>query len=360
MSTRHKISSRMNAILLYALFFSLFSGCSQPTDSDSQLELRTPESVVDNLTFAYRERNLEQYMKSFSAQSQFIDGARELWGYDTEKQIHEKMFARATEIDLEMRALRDSFVSDGSMQSVYAYRLNVQWADASATTAQGEVVFEFMKEGERWRIASFRERKNGLSKDSGARFAAHDSVDYFPLRVGNSWTYEEQLFPTLPEFQTVITDSVMINEKLYYQSDKGFPFASNFVRLDSLYQLRIFFEDDSSERLVFDFAADIGDSLFFSPPNASERVAVELINRKDSLTVPAGTFSDILEFQASDFNSGSASTYEFAANIGLVRQHGTNQVMALKSAIVNGKKYPVITHIKTRLGSWTQIKSGFR
>lgn len=363
MSTRHKITSRTNFILLNGFILPLLMACSQPTDSDSQLELRTPERVVDNLTSAYRERNLGRYMNSFSDQSLFLDGTRELWGYETEKQIHERIFARATEIELEMRALGEPFVRGGSVRAAYAYWVNLQWADESATTAQGEVLLEFMQKGDNWRIVSFHDRENELRKGSDVRLTAHDSVDYFPLRVGNSWTYEEQLFPTLPEFQTVITDSVMINGNLFYQAARpGYLFiaSGSFARQDSLHQLRFFVEDDSTELVIFNFAAEIGDSLFFTPPNASERVVIELISRKDSLTVPAGTFSDILEFQACDFNSGSVYVYEFAANIGLIRQHGTNQVMALKSAIVNGKKYPVITGVKNHDASWTQIKNGFR
>lgn len=363
MSTHHKIISRTDFILLYTLIFPLLIGCSQPTEFDSQLDLRTPERVVDNLTFAYHERNLERYMNSFSDQSLFLDGARELWGYDTEKLIHKKMFAMATEIDLEMRALGDHFVSGDRVQAAYVYRLNLQWADESPTTAQGEVLLEFKNEGDNWRIASFRERKNVLRKGSGAMFAAHDSVDYFPLRIGNSWTYEEQLFHGKENRTVLIEDSVMINDNLFYQAaDQGYFFivSGSFARQDSLHQLRLFVEDDSTELVIFSFAAEIGDTLFFTPPNASERVAVELINRKDSLTVPAGTFSDILEFQVSDFNSGSVYASEFAANIGLIRWHGTNSISALKSALVNGKKYPIITGIKNVYASWTQIKSGFR
>jgi hypothetical protein len=88
-------------------------------------------------------------------------------------------------------------------------------------------------------------------------------------------------------------------------------------------------------------------------------MVVELISHKDSVTAPAGTFKDVLEFLITDYNSGSRYLFEFAANIGVIWKDGTNQVLALKRAFVNGKKYPVVVSVGTRHFNWTQIKMSF-
>jgi len=127
-----------------------------------------------------------------------------------------------------------------------------------------------------------------------------------------------------------------------------------------LRQFNAFFIEDSSEHAIFDFAADLGDSLIFTHPNAPAITVVELVSHKDSVALPAGTFLNVIEFLMTDFSSGSRFIYEFAANVGAIRQRGTNQVLALKSASVNGNKYPIITSVRQNVFSWTQMKSTFR
>lgn len=360
MRDHNKVLRKIPLILFGGFIFPLLIACSQPTEFDSEVNLLTTESVAENLSLAYREKNLGRYMNSFSDQSIFFDGPRKLWDYDTEKQIHVSMFARATQIDLEMRALGEGNMTESSIQTTYRYRVNLQLANEPATTGEGEVVLEFIKnDGNSWQIASFRERKSALSKVTNHVLAPDDSIDYFPLRVGNLWAYEEQFAPNIPDIEVLVMDSLMIKGNLYYQFDKSFVF-SRFVRLDSLHQLRFYFEDDSTDRIVFNLAAEVGDSVIFTAPNATEIMVVELISHKDSLVVPAGNFANVLEFLVTDFNSGSRNVYEFAANVGIIRSRGTNSVLALKSALVNGKKYPVITSVETSYASWTQIKSGFR
>jgi len=121
----------------------------------------------------------------------------------------------------------------------------------------------------------------------------------------------------------------------------------------------MFFTCDSSEHAVFDLAAEVGDSLSFIPPGATGTVVVELCSQRDSLAVPAGTFPDVLEFVITDNNSGASLVYQFAANVGIIRQSATNQILALKSAFVNGETYPIITSVEPSYTSWTQIKSNF-
>lgn len=361
-SKHNKTIRNARLLLLSSFIFLLLIGCKQPTEFNLEPNLLTPEDVVENLVIAYQKKDLRLYLSSFVNHCIFFDNEKALWGFETEKRIHEKMFEQANILNVKMRHLESKEVIENIMKSTYSYYLDLQLGDEPSTKAEGEVVIEFFKkEDNSWQITSFRERKSEASKVSNLILTTHDSVDYFPLRLNNSWTFEELFIPNIPDVEFSVTDSINLKGNRYYQVENlGFPLFSNFVRTDSLHQLRFFFEDDSTDRIVFNLAAEVGDSLIFTPPNATEIMVVELISHKDSLAVPAGAFSNVLEFLITDFNSGSRFLYEFAANIGIIRQRGTNQVLALKSAFVNGKRYPIITSVEASYSSWTQIKNRFR
>ncbi len=346
----------------------LFFGCARPTDYESEtLITRTPEELVANLSQAYHEKNVERYLSTLSEDCRFLDSFDNLWGKTQEQRIHQKMFGSTKTIELKLSEGWNKEVTETTRRTVYHYYLQVQLLSTERLEAKGQVELVFAKTPfNTWQINSFRELKTGLQKIAPAASDDHvtkSEVDYFPMGVGNRWTYEEQFAPNIPDIEVLVIDSVMIRGNLYYQSEAYgwglFPISASFARQDSLHQLRLFVEDDSTEHLVFNLAAEIGDSLTFIPPNATEVMVVELKSHKDSLTVPAGTFKDVLEFLITDNNSGSVYLYEFAANIGVIRQRGTNQVLALKSAFVNGEKYPVVVGVETRYFTWTQIKMSF-
>ncbi|MCH7677229.1 hypothetical protein IH879_20090 [candidate division KSB1 bacterium] len=350
-------------ISYFMLMLLLLTGCGQPTSVDPEYTFHTPEDVVVNMRTAYEERDLERYLSSFAPHSTFLDGETLLWDFESERRIHSRMFAEVTALELDMHSLGSETQSDSSLLLAYRYRVTAQLASAPPMTAEGEVILEFMSNNEdSWQITSFHDRTGGLNKVSNRVLMPQDSVDYFPLRVGNSWTYDEQFAPGTPDFEVLITDSLILKGNLYYQLQNGqcITAYSNFIRVDSLRQLRMFFTCDSSEHAVFDLAAEVGDSLSFIPPGATGTVVVELCSQRDSLAVPAGTFPDVLEFVITDNNSGASLVYQFAANVGIIRQSATNQRLALKSAFVNGETYPVITSVEPSYTSWTQIKSNFR
>ncbi len=352
-------------MLVILIMLVLFSACSNPAAyTEDRAAFLSPDSTIENLVKSYNEKDLKAYISSFCDTSHFYDEDIYLWDIRQERRLHKTMFAWASDINLAMQPISRRFVEDDSAQAAYRYQLRLQIPGEQTLIGEGEAELGFLKTKKNtWKIKSFRETKIGLSKNVSIETLPDDSVDYFPLSVGNSWTYEEQFAPGIEDQEVLITDSVMINENLYYQAaGHGYFFivSASFARRDSLNQLRLYVEDDSTEYIIFNLAAEVGDSLIFIPPFSTEVIVVELISHKDSLTVPAGTFADVLEFLITDFNSGSRQVYEFAANIGLIRQRGTNQVMALKSAFVNGNKFPVITSVENRNVSWTQLKSGFR
>ncbi|MFQ5652778.1 MAG: nuclear transport factor 2 family protein [bacterium] len=343
-----------------AVVFVLVCGCANPAGIDEKNHFSSAQDVVENLSRAYAQQNLQRYLESFSDDIEFREGVATLWGKEQEEHIHRKMFATAKAINLTLQELGTVQLTETNKTAVYSYRLQLHLLNGAVLKAAGDVQLEFrMREAGAWQIRAFREVSERLAKSTAGVVSPDDTLDYFPLRVGNSWTYEEQFAPNIPEVEVSVIDSILIEGNLYYQFDQDLIFSS-LARMDSLHQLRFLFEEDSSERVVFNFTAEVGDSLTFTPPNATEETVVELLSRKDSVTVPAGTFKNVLEFSITDIGSAFSSGCEFAVNVGIIRQTGTNQVLALKRASVNGKRYPVITSVETSDASWTQIKSRFR
>lgn len=342
----------------------LVLGCQQPTSfHNSVLSNQSPEEVVQNLILAYTERNIDRYMSSFSEDSKFSDGGNFLWGKKLEEEIHQKMFATAKSIGLQIVELVTDNYTKSNKTAIYHYFLELEFSTEQILQARGQLELGFTKnEFNNWQINSFRDIEGGLNKSSKIEFNTSvnpDSIDYFPLRVGNQWTYQDRINPSLPDFETNVTDSVIIRDNLYFHLD-SFPFVTNaFYRVNSLQQLNLFVPSDSSELTIYKFTAAIGDSWTLHLPNDPDSMTVELISQKDSLAVSAGTFTNILEFLITDFNSGARFFCEFAPSIGLVRQRGENQELALKGACINGQKYPIITDVEIHYFSWTQIKKSF-
>jgi len=212
---------------LGGLTFLFVTGCgSQSTEFDPKPNLLTPEGVVENLTVSYQERNIERYMSNYADSSIFLDGQIQLWGVGVEKSLHERMFEAARELDLTMRPIANETHGEGSVQTTYRYQVNLQPTSGAAMRASGEVALAFIRgEGNGWKILSFRERERVLKKTSDVIHIRQDSVDFFPLRVGNSWTYEEQFAPNIPDVEAVVSDSLMLRGNLYYSlQNSGFPF----------------------------------------------------------------------------------------------------------------------------------------
>ncbi len=352
--------NKLTSLRYLFLISNLIFGCARPTDiEDGKFAAHTPEEVAANLSRAYQETTLDGYLSTFSEDCRFLYGGNYLWGKADEQKIHQRMFAAAKSVELKLTEALNEEATETSRRSIYHYFLQIELRSEQTLEAQGMVELELAKSTiGTWQVNSFGELDTGLQKSAQTTSktpAINNDVDYFPLRVGNQWIYEETIFP-IPDIRTVVTDSVMIRGELYYSvQDFGYPFVTGLLRVDSLHQLKTFIPADSSEYVIFDLNADFNDSLIFVPPGTSEIAVVELISRKDSLRVPAGTFHDVLEFLITDYNSGSRFLFEFAPDIGIIRQRGTNSELVLKSAQVNG----IVVSVETRDLNWTQIKKSF-
>jgi hypothetical protein len=341
-------------------FSILVLGCAHPTDlKDGEFAARTPEEVAANLTRAYKETRLDGYVSIFSEDCRFLYGGEYLWGKTLEQKIHRRMFGAAKSIELKLTDALNEEVTKTNRRTLSYYYLKIQLRSEETFEAQGLVELELVKNTiGTWQINSFRELDNSLQKAVQSAPEIHktdDAADYFPLRVGNTWLYKDRLITTHPEtLRTTVTDSVVLHGKRFYRVKNHLYTGYELVRLDSL-KLKAFVEEDSTELTVLDLNASIGDTLIIISPYSPEPFIVELLDEKDSLTVPAGTFKNVKEFLVMDNNSGSAFLYYFAEGVGLIRQDGTNTINELISARVND----VVVSIKARDLDWTKIKMSF-
>jgi hypothetical protein len=335
-------------------------GCGQPTEFDGKLAAHSPNELIASLNQAYEEKNLKGYLSLFSEDSHFLSGGDSLWGKAREQEIHQKMFAAAKTIELSLTEGWNEEATETNRRTVCHYYLQVQMPGTEMLTAQGQVELGLaMTSADVWQISSFRELETGLQKpattSSNASAVGGNGKDYFPLRVGNRWSYEE-IYWHYSDFETVVKDSMLIRGNLYYYLDHSPVFADGFFRVDSLQQFRLFMPADSSELTIFRFNAEIGDSLILQLSDDDDPMIIELVSRKDAATVPAGTFRNVLEFLLTDYGSGSRFVFQFAEGIGLIRERVPGEEFVLKSAYVNGE---LIVSVEEEKYDWTEIKRRF-
>lgn len=202
--------------------------------------------------------------------------------------------------------------------------------------------------------------------------------DYWPLQIGNSWTYhhirsgppEDPLaseFTVIEEYVTIaIIDVEQIDDYAYYRFNNG-----QLLRRDDIgniieYNTR-FHNIKSGEMLLLDFA---GSYEFFRfpygafpptlgkadpPPSPAGRPQLQ-----DSIAVPAGIFR-VYTF---DYSEGvdAVTDMSFAENIGLVRSRRYGDVayefetFSLIAATIGGRHLPNDTEVGAV--PWGELKKG--
>ncbi len=351
-------------ILPTAAIFILFSRCNHSTPLDhSKITHSSPASIIKSLQGGYNEKKLNLYLSCFDPNSMFTNGASYSWDLQEESRIHSNMFATAKSIVIELN--EDLNVSAYAADTIrtYMYKVIIELPTNKSLEANGRIEIEFANyDSLGWLITSMNDTKTGFSKALSSevkQLAINDSLDYFPLRVGNRWIYKEQNFMTTP-IQASVIDSIVIGGNLYYGMDNFiFPVwgEKSYVRIDSLQQLKMLVTPDSSEITIFKFAAAVSETWQYQIPGEATPVEVTLL-KVDSSSVPAGIFSNVLFFQS--IFPPHVFIDEFAPDIGRIRFQGENSNLFLQSAHINGKDYPIKTSVETDDLSWTKLKLAFR
>ncbi len=204
---------------------------------------------------------------------------------------------------------------------------------------------------------------------------AEKQSDYFPMQVGNTWTYErniltwvEEQWVYVPEYVSVtITHAEDVDGSSYYIFSDGRIYRKSLDGQVLEYQNR-------EEFLIFDFSPleEPYYSLEYELSRPYEGVGMMIgvegggiITRKithDPVRVPAGEFSGYV-FYYSSVNEQDLTIY-LAPSVGIVSYHAHDVlwrsdvvVYSLVNAMVDGKEYGVVS---VKPSSWGRIKSLFR
>jgi len=180
-----------------------------------------------------------------------------------------------------------------------------------------------------------------------------DTTDYFPLNVGDKYSYSNSL-PCPPDTVQVryypfedrfTTDSVWIEGKKYFVIDRFF-LSPDTLRIDELGNVVI--RNWGEDKTFFKFNAAVGDTWSFTLRNRQVGPWVyvaTLVSRADSVLVHAGRFGRCLRFRICP--SVECVDFWLAPKVGLVF-YCAQEPLELYEAQVKGVRYPVITSVEER------------
>lgn len=137
------------------------------------------------------------------------------------------------------------------------------------------------------------------------------ATDYYPLEVGNYWIYETFQVDTLGNERTLRVDSVVITSDTVIDGKRQFYIGSvKYPRTDVTAYRRI---RDSSDCIVDQFGRitlsvnnftdTLHTQLMLSGNDTIEYVAYKMEKHNGQVEVPAGVFSDLLNFKGEVYSS---------------------------------------------------------
>lgn len=161
---------------------------------------------------------------------------------------------------------------------------------------------------------------------STANGQSADTSSYFPLEIGNAWSYITVLDPpnqppdTLDGGTYAVSESFAINDTLYYHA--AYPFSiADTLREDE--DGRVWARDGGKDVLLFDFTLADGEAYRFSPSRSPNIEYVVTMSRGNTVEVSAGTYGDVatLDFDDPDVVDEGRG-YSFARGTGIVQAYG--------------------------------------
>ncbi len=176
-------------------------------------------------------------------------------------------------------------------------------------------------------------------------------TQYFPLQVGNEWTYystEGGVTDTIPSAFYSVFDTVSVEGKKYfmYGLDSNYP---EYYRPDSLGHIFRYIE--GNEILWFDFTRAVGDSYQIDLSSLNLHYRVHVLGRNEIVENHAGRFENCTRFFFDDSSQvDDAFELWFAKGVGIVKRFLPHAISKqLYSAKVNGKIYPdTVTSVKSK------------
>lgn len=164
---------------------------------------------------------------------------------------------------------------------------------------------------------------------------------YFPMQIGNQWSFSLHN----PIIDSII-DTMRSDNRIYYKFD-DYRHSGN-VHLYMSSDNKLYRRSEDREQLWLDFSANVGDSWTVTSQDSLTIWTVFLQSKTDTITVPAGRFTNCYKFWFSFGCCDNDWVEWYAPGIGPVKRilYGFGIVeYPLGCAIINGLQYPVQTAI---------------
>ena len=145
-------------------------------------------------------------------------------------------------------------------------------------------------------------------------------ANYFPLAVGNSWTYAIEGRAGSGSVSVLVTEAVETAGQRYFRVE-GFTPEQALLRVDSQSRLLEFRPDSGTEHLWYEFGAPEGTTWRSELPHPCLGAAT-LAARGSRVDVPAGGFDDgiVIRYGASFCSDAGIQKEVFAPDVGLLRR----------------------------------------
>ncbi len=163
------------------------------------------------------------------------------------------------------------------------------------------------------------------SRSAPQKVALSVVAGYFPLSVGDSWTYSLEGRAAGDEVRTIrVVQSVERNGVTYYELE-GWPGVdSALLRVNARGQLVAFDGASAVERLWYDFAASVG--ARWQPETGDDCIGqAEIVDRNGRAEEPAGSFESVLSvaYGATQCADAGVTSELFAPGVGLIERTET-------------------------------------
>jgi len=173
--------------------------------------------------------------------------------------------------------------------------------------------------------------RTALVEAAGEDLRFLEAAAYFPLAIGNQWSFVNG--PT-----ETITDTLTIDSHVYFRFDRFREFENSLLRMNDAGQLIV--RSDSMEQVWLDFGAEVGDSWPVRGPDDLNTWTVHLQSQSDTVRVPAGTFFPCYRFHFQFAGADNDWVEWYAPDVGPVKRDllGFAYIeYPLENAIINGR-----------------------
>jgi hypothetical protein len=159
------------------------------------------------------------------------------------------------------------------------------------------------------------------------------SANYFPLSIGNSWTYTSP-WDTNYKRTSIISDTTRIDGSLYYIKHFANPSYADTLRMDSIGNIWKYYEN--AEHLWFDFSRDSG-SIYIAEIFRDDTMFVH-VTKNVEVTVYAGHFINCIKlfFDVPGWIDEEVE-YTFAPGVGIIHEVGGWTDEELFTATIDGQ-----------------------